>query len=242
MRPEWMILCLWLAPALVVAQEEDAPLSPEELAKAKTGTLQLDTLEVTSSLSVQQEAALRIVRQAMNEPTSRRRADFDKWRCWLEAPVGTRLNYLHCARNGDLWALRPRGNAGVITGQDLNPVRYGSYGEVLVSEKPINRAKLERMLGNLSGDGGNDHVFIDMVLKGDKPPRDVPSDLELDQFSSAWSEVEALNARGRDERTQINAIEEAGLSLDRYNRIAELVEQHQYIHDQVAERVASAGG
>jgi hypothetical protein len=224
------------------AQEEESPLTEEEMAQARKGTLELDTIEVNATITVQQEAALRIVRQAMSEPRSLKRKDFDRWRCWLDRPVGTHLNYLHCARNGDLWALKPKGNGAFLNGQDLIPIKYGDYGEVLVSDRPVNRAKLEKILAGLSGDGANDFMFVNMVLNGEKPPRDVPSDGELDQFARAWARVKALEQEGRDEGAQVQAIERTGLSLDRYNRIAELVEDHAYIHDQVAARLQKING
>jgi hypothetical protein len=213
---------------------DEPPLSQQEMSEAEVGALELDKIEVTGSLTVQQEAALRIVRQALDQPRSLKRKDFDKWRCWFDQPLGTRLNYLHCARNGDLWALQPRGEGGSISASDLNPVRYGDYGQVLVSTRPMTEAKVRRMTESLVGTGENDLRFIQMVLGGEKPPRDVPSDAELERFASAWSRLEALSEQGASEDRQISAIEQAGLTLDRYNRIATLVEDHTSIRDEVA--------
>jgi hypothetical protein len=220
------------------ASADEPPLTPEQVDGAQVEPLELDTLEVVGGLTVQQEAALRIVRQALDEPRSFLRKNFDKWRCWFERPLGTRLQFLHCARNGDLWALQPRGAGGSISANDLTPTIYGDYGRVLVSSRPMTEAKMRRMLGNAVGSEENDDVFIEMVLAGQTPPKDVPSLEELERFSEAWSSVDSMSRRGVGEDRQIAAIESSGLSLNRYNRIAELVEDFPYIHDQVAARVA----
>ncbi len=224
--------------ASCIAVADEPPLTPEQVERAQVEPMELDTLEVVGGLTVQQEAALRIVRQALDEPRSFLRKDFDKWRCWFERPLGTRLKYLHCARNGDLWALQPRGAGGSISANDLTPTMYGDYGRVLVSSRPMTEAKMRRMLGNAIGSDENDNVFIEMVLAGQTPPKDVPSLEELDRFSEAWASVDSLGRKGGGEDQQVTAIESSGLSLDRYNRIAELVEDFPYIHDQVAARVA----
>ncbi len=46
-----------------------------------------------------------------------------------------------------------------------------------------------------------------------------------------------LQRRGASEGRQIGAIEETGLTLARYNRIAELTEVYQSIENEVAERL-----
>ncbi len=212
----------------------DEPLlTPEEISKAEVAPLELDDIEVMGTLSAQQEAALRIVRQALDEPFSLKRENWDKWRCWFDKPIGTRLTYLHCARNGDLNVLKPRPELG----GELSGLRIGDYGTILVSTRPMNEPKVRKMLENLVGTGDNDQVFINMVLKGDKPPRDVPTDDELDRFARAWQRVGALAEEGVSEDRQIAAIQQSGLTLERYNRLATLVEDHAYIKAKIVERL-----
>jgi hypothetical protein len=237
-----LLAVLYLLPALVNAAEEqtgedspftaDAP-TEEELEGAEESPLELDTVEVVGqSLDFRQEVALRVVRQAYGSPRSERHEDRDKWVCWLEKPTGTSFNYLGCARNGDIWALRP---------DPMNrygaPSRTAGYGKIMRTTKPVNRTKLERALASLPGSNEFDEEFLTMVMLGDQPPRDIPDEQELDQFAQAWVKVGKLNKRGKPESMQISAIEKEGLTLKRYNRIAELTEIYQSVENQVHERV-----
>jgi len=234
-----MILLLTGLLASSTALAQDPPVSQEEIEGAETDTIELDKIEVVSGISVQEETALRIIRHALDQPRSRKRKDFDKWVCWLNKPVGTHLNHLHCARNGDLWALKPGREGGRISGADLNPAPIGDYGRLMVSSRPVNRSKLNRILGQLNGPEGFDEEFVSLVLKGTHPPRDVPSDEEMDQFAQAWQAVGELELQDATEIQQIEAIRSEGLSLERYNRIATLVEEHPSINKAVATRVTA---
>jgi hypothetical protein len=234
------ILCLF-ATLIYAADEqarEDSPFtaeapSPEELEGAEESPLELDPVEVVGqSLDFRQEVALRVVRQAYGSPRSERHEDRDKWVCWLEKPTGSSFKYLGCARNGDIWALRPdpQNRFGA-------PARTAGYGKIMRSTKPVNRAKLERALAALPGSNEFDEEFLTMVMLGEQPPRDIPDEQELDQFARSWVEVGKLLKRGKSEEMQIAAIEKQGLTLKRYNRIAELTEIYQSIENQVDERV-----
>ncbi len=210
----------------------DAPTA-EELEGAERSPLVLDTVSVTGqAMEFKQEVAMRIVRQAYNSPRSDRHEDIDKWVCWLEKPTGSNFNRLGCARNGDIWALRPDpgGNFARSFGK-------AGYGSIMVTERPVNRAKLERALRSLPGSGDFDQEFLSMVMAGGQPPRDIPDDDEMDQFAQAWLTVDKLFKAGKSEERQIAAIDNEGLTLKRYNRIAELVEIYQSIENEIDQRL-----
>lgn len=215
---------------LVFANE--AP-SAEELEGAEEVPLELDPISVSGQgLSFQQEVALRVVRQAYKASRSDRREDIDKWVCWLEKPTGSSFNYLGCARNGDIWALRPD-----FGGNFAKPFGMAGYGKIMRTIRPVNRWKLEQALGALSGSTDFDREFLARVMAGEQPPRDIPNDQELDQFAKAWLQVGNLNKARKSEALQVAAIDAEGLTLQRYNRIAELVETYQSVENQVDERV-----
>ncbi len=210
----------------------EAPAA-EELEGAEELPLELDPITVSGmGLSFSQEVALRVVRQAYNSPRSDRREDIDKWVCWLTAPTGSHFKHLSCARNGDIWALRPAqdGRWGQSFGK-------GGYGKIMQTTRYVNRWKLEQALAALPGSSDFDQEFLGMVMAGQKPPRDIPDDEELDQFANAWLAVGSLHESGQPEQEQIAAIEQQGLSLKRYNRIAELLETYQSVENQVDERI-----
>ncbi len=242
-KTSWLLFPLILfASAIVYAADEqtdeDSPFvtnapSAEELQGAEESPLELDPVSVVgTNLAFRQEVALRIVRQAYGAPRSERHEDRDKWVCWLEKPTGSSFNYLGCARNGDIWALRPDSlnRAGA-------PKRTAGYGTIMRTTRPVNRSKLEKAMAALPGSDDFDQEFLSMVMLGERPPRDIPDDDELDQFASAWREVGKLHRKGGSESSQIEAIEKEGLTLKRYNRIADLTEIYQSIENQVDERV-----
>lgn len=210
----------------------DGP-SAEELEGAEMIPIELDKVSVSGmGMEFKQEVTLRIIRQAYGASRSERRADRDKWICWLDKPTGTHFKHMSCARNGDLEALRP---------DSLNPLGTPQpnkgYGKIIRTTRTVNRAKLEATLRALPGSDEFDREFVNMVMMGEKPPRDVPNDEEVEQFASAWIAVRKLHRRRKPENVQIQAIEEQGLTLERYNRIAELTETFQSVENQVAKRV-----
>jgi len=211
----------------------EAP-SAEELEGAEELPLELDPITVSGqSLSFRQEVALRIVRQAYNAPRSDRQEDIDKWVCWLNRSAGTHFKRLSCARNGDIWALRP----SKIAGNFAPGFGRAGYGKIMQTTGTVNRWKLEKALAALPGSSDFDREFLGLVMAGEQPPRDIPDDEELDQFANAWVRVKMLNKAGKPENEQIAAIEKEGLSLKRFNRIAELVETYQSVENQVDERI-----
>jgi len=212
---------------------EEAP-GAEELEGAEELPLELDPISVEGvGLSYSQEIALRIVRQAYNAPRSERHEDIDNWVCWVDKSTGTHLNYLNCARNGDLWSLRPRN----IGGKLVAGIPIAGYGKIYRSTHPANRFKLEKAMATLPGSSDFDREFLGMVMDGQEPDRDIPDDEELDQFAAAWVKVGKMQKTGKSEDEQIAAIGKEGLSLKRYNRIAELTETYQSVENQVDERI-----
>ncbi len=59
----------------------------------------------------------------------------------------------------------------------------------------------------------------------------------LTKFAQAWVNVGKMQKTASTEDEQIAAIEKEGLSLDRFNRIAELTETYQSVENQVDERI-----
>ena len=199
--------------------------------------LELEDYEVIGTLTLRQEAAFRSLRMAMDQPYSSRREDAGKWRCWFEKPVGSRLNHLHCARIGDLNSPVSVEASGVPDIARVIPMAAGADGGTLVSKRPMNEGKVRRIMESVLGPAVHDEAFVGIARSGQQPPDDVPSADELDRFARAWRNVDELYAAGADEDQQIRAIEQTGLSLDRFNRIATLVESYPYIHSQVSLRL-----
>lgn len=211
----------------------EAPVDVD-LEGAEEIPLELDPITVTDiGLSFRQEVSMRIIRQAYNAPRSEKLEDIDNWICWIIKPVGTHFGHLACARNGDLWANRPSNIGGKITAF----TGKAGYGKIMRTSRPTNRWKLEQAMAALPGSSDFDKEFVGMVMAGQQPPRDIPDDDELDQFAKAWVQVEKLNQAGKSDDEQVVAIEDEGLSLNRFNRIAELVETYQSVENQVDERI-----
>jgi len=230
--PALALLCAGVAQAQDTSDEGGAPLSEAARAAADEETLQLEDLEVVSEgFAFEQEFTLRLLRESLDKPRSRKQEDRDDWVCWIDEATGSHFNYLNCARNGDLWALeRPNG-------LDAPTVPMGGYGTILRSDRPVNRSKLKRAMASLAGPEGFDREFLALVATGERPPRDIPDEEELDAFAEAYERVGRLQSRGASEERQIEAIRETGLGLTRYNRIAELTQVYQTLENSVAERL-----
>jgi len=197
--------------------------------------IELDPITVTAErMPVRQEAALRLVRQAMNRPPSNRKEDIDELICWLETPIGSRLKYLYCARNGDLWAREPNPYFGADSGVRR---QVAGYGKLMRSDHPITKAKLDSMLASLQGSDELDNEFVALALAGQETPQDIPGSEELDRFAKAYYKVEKLNAEGASEDEQEAAITAEGLTLERYNRLIELVQVYQSLENATAIRL-----
>ena len=211
---------------------EEAPLPEGAVAGAETEPLDLGELEVTGQgWTLQQETALRVIRTAYGNTRSMKAEDRDEWVCWLQRKTGSWFKYLHCARNGDLWAV------GRVNGLDAPTVPIGGYGRILVSERPANRYKLERAMASLEGSSEYDMEFLRKVVDGEEPLRDPPSDEEIERFARAYAEVDRLHREGASEDAQIGVIEAQGLTLERYNHIAAMTQEYDSIERAVASRL-----
>lgn len=222
----WSLLCAADEPSLDEKAWQDAD----------TEALELDPLEVTGEgWSFEQETTLRMIRQFYNKPRSYRREDIDEWTCWIEEATGSHFNYLGCARMGDIWALQPDNGIGQL------PTGIGGYGRIQVSTHPVNRWKLERALESLPGNRELDAEFTTLVLAGERPPRDIPDEAEVERFVAAYRAVNRLAEEDAPEDRQVAAIEAEGLSLDRYNRIMDLLEVYGSLKNDIGERLRSGG-
>lgn len=230
-------VCMGVASAQDTTEpEQAAPLSAEQMEAADKEALELDPLEVTGEgWSFEQEVTLRLIRQAYGKPKSLRREDIDDWVCWTQKATGSHFRYLGCARNGDIWALQPDNGIGQM------PTGIAGYGRIQVSTHPVNVYKLEKALASLPGDAALDEEFTLRVLNGETPSRDIPSDEELDRFIEAYRAVGRLARRGATEEQQIAAIEGNGLTLKRYNRIVDLLEEFATLKNRVGERLKASG-
>lgn len=230
--------------ALTASVHAIEPPSEDEIEGATQETLdvgeeplELEEIIVTGErFTLEQETALRMVRQALTERKSYKREDKDKWVCWYRKPGGTHFTYLECARNGDLQALRPDPMFGSLT---TGGAGYAGYGTIYRSQRPVNKKKFESMLDTLPGSGDLDREFVAMTLAGSQPPRDIPSETELDDFAKAYGAVTQLDTAGAGEQELAAAIEDAGLTISRYNRIVDLVETYQSLENEVAFRLGT---
>jgi len=199
--------------------------------------LELDPISITSErFTVKQEAALRMVRQALNREKSARKEDIDELVCWFDRGVGTRIKYLFCARNGDLWAREPDPFTGDLLGGSGNRQVPG-YGKILRSSQTMQPGRINKIFNALPGSPDQDDEFVAMALTGKNPPRDLPTEEEMDMFARAYSVLEVLSETGADDDEMESAIEAEGLSLKRYNQLIDLVDHYPSLRSKALERV-----
>ena len=227
-----LLLLLYGLTGFAIEKPPEAELVDDSII-ADDDVLELDKLTVTGEkLSIKKETRLRVVRQGFNEPRSSKKEDKDKLLCWLETPVGTHFRHVTCARNGDLDALRLGGKDGGLGGS----AGYGRH-KFWRSMQADNEATIRNILSGLPGSDYFDQEFIVIASSGGQPPRDVPDEEELSRFAKAWIEVENLTKLNRPEKQVVAAIEAQGLTLKRYNRLAELTADYQSIRVKVTELV-----
>ena len=82
-----------------------------------------------------------------------------------------------------------------------------------------------------------DQEFYTIASAGGQPPRDVPEIEELNRFAMAWIAVEESARAGKKEEEVVQAIEDQGLTLKRYNRLVELTSDYPSIRAKVTELV-----
>ncbi len=201
--------------------------------------LELDPIYITSErYSVKQEAALRMVRQALQTERSSKKEDIDELVCWFDRGVGTRIKYLFCARNGDLWAREPDPFSDNLFG-GAGSRQVPGYGKILRSSQTMQPGRFNKMVGLLPGSAEQDREFVSMALAGQNPPRNLPNDEEMEAFARAYREVEALSDGGASDDEMESAIEKQGLTLVRYNQMVDLVDHYPSLRSNALERVTS---
>lgn len=233
------ILTAVLSLALSATCPAVEPPPAEDLQGAVETPMDLGRIEVLGeSLSFEQELQWRLVRQALKNKRSDEREDIDDWVCWFEPELGSRIRRLKCARNGDLWALRPVDQApgAALAAGAAGPPGSG-YGTIWVAELPLRKRKLEELLAQMPGNDEFDREFIDLAAQGQRPPRDIPDEAELDRFAAAYLEVDRLLEQNADDAALQAAIEAHGLALERYNQIVDLIDTYQSLMNQVAQRI-----
>jgi hypothetical protein len=244
-----LLIILFIFSVPLVAQEtltdeelENAPTESldvgEEALENQEEPLELDKFTVTGEqFTYEQETALRMVRQALKRNKSLKREDWDILVCWYRKPAGTHRTHLECARNGDLIALKPDRMMGntFLGGRGVG----AGYGTIMRSNRPVNKKTFEAMLNDLPGSDDFDQEFVAKSLAGQRLPRDVPSDTELDAFAEAYKIMGELEKAGADEDAMIQAIESQDLTIGRYNRLVDLVETYQSIENEVAYRLGT---
>jgi hypothetical protein len=226
------------------AQEEEEWPADEVLEQAEKTNIEiaderieLDSFTVVGmQFTLEEEAGLRLIRQALETPRSRKRKDKDVWTCRFRSPLHTHFKHLECAKNGDLMALSP--NPTYPTYDKDKPLNQ-QYGTIMVSERPVNEAKFRNMLEQMPGSADLDREFVSLVLAGMQPPRAFPTDEELDDFAAAYQAVNELDRSGAGDDELITAITEQNLTADRYNSLVELVETYQSIENEVAFRLGT---
>lgn len=232
-RVLFLLLLLGSVTAFAIEPPPEAAETEGESAVNDEDVLELDRMAVTGDrISLQKETRLRIVRQAMDEPRSSKPEDKDKMLCWLETPVGTHFQHVTCARNGDLDALRMGGKMGQLGGD----AGYGRH-KFWRSLQADNRATIRNIMADLPDNGYFDRDFAVIASSGGQPPRDVPEEEELQRFAKAYVQVEELTGQGKPESEVVDAIEAQGITLKRYNRVAELSGEYQSIKAKVTEYV-----
>ncbi len=219
------------------------PPTEEELAGAKEVPLEFGDIVVTGhQFTFEQELAFRLVRHAMDTPRSDKQEDRDVWVCWIDRATGSHFRYLSCARNGDLWALRPDRNS-LTRGNVFTPANpRAGYGAIMRSTRPVIKAKFKKMLATMHGNDEFDREFVAMALAGQTPSRDIPGEDELDHFAMAYRAIGDLTDIGADDDTLEAAINAQSLTLSRYNRIVNLVGIYQSIENEVAIRLNAMSG
>ena len=222
-RPLLLIAFAWVLAAPGYAMQD---------ASRSDGTepvLDLGMMEVQQERwTYDQEVVMRMIRHIYENPQSNRAEDRDEWRCWIEPEPGSRIGYLWCARNGDVLARSP----AEFFNQGLKAAGYGTF---LRSTETVNRSKFETLLDSFRGGDEFNKEFLTLVMQGERPPRDVPSDEELAAFAAARNEVSTVTGRVSSGRLQSIA-RRHGLTRLRYVQI----ERHLATYETVRERYAGA--
>lgn len=235
---------------LVVSFQVSAFMQPaDESSGNAVGVLELPDMEVRDE---RQEFMLRLIKSGLDANRSSKFEDRDQPYCWFDKPTGSHLTYLYCSLNKYLDQASRSAQAVVGYGSEDNPT-FNS--KIFRSARPVNRVELRERLARLGSGEVNDEI-LDQALQGAPlPEAELPDDAELERFSAALVQVrdiradvageledsppgerEAVVARG--DEAMARAIEEAGLSVNRYNEISGLVERFDSLRKQVRSHIA----
>lgn len=231
------------ASAVALMQSRDDPPGPE------AGSVELPDLEV---LGEKQELALRLIKSGLESSRSEKYEHRNRPFCWFDKATGSHMTYLYCAKNKYLgqsarWA---QGIFGYGPGDSPT-----FQDNIYRSRLHISPGQVRRMLDKLGPSDLNDEI-VNQALRGAPMPDRVPSVDELDRFVEALAEVRAirselseslvdLSARERNrkieraDRRMTMVIKDAGLTVERYNEISDLVERFESLRKRVREQLAS---
>lgn len=222
------------------SQPDDPKGPPQE-------TIELPDIEV---LGTKQELALRVIKSGLEGTRSNRHEDRNKPYCWFDSPAGTHMNYLYCGLNRSLHAESRYWQSIFTTGTPA----AGTLGErrhVYRSNLPINRGEVESILARLGPAALNDEI-VTRAMAGESMPKNVPTETEVEHFAMALKKVRNIRAQSAAasasnqesdaievvlEQQMAKAIEEAGLTVERYNAISDMVERYSSLRTMVQENM-----
>lgn len=207
-------------------------------------------------LGIDGQLAVRIIAMGLENQRSDRPEDAREIVCFYDQPTGSHITHVLCATNRSLGA--GPGNVpfslfGSSNGNASPMIGAPDAGGFLIA-MPANPRRMERLIDSLGGLPGMNERLVQMGLAGLEIPDDLPTADELDRYAEALVEVEAIGdrydarlseadgeARARLRRESEHRMEvvirRAGLRLERYNRITELVTQHPELFEYVRERL-----
>ncbi|MEM1411416.1 MAG: hypothetical protein AAGH19_03580 [Pseudomonadota bacterium] len=207
--------------AVVPAQANDEPL---------TGVQEIDLgiLEVSQDRwTYEQEIVMRMIRKVYDKPRNNDPAYRDDWLCWIEKRALTSFGYLYCARNGDIEARSP---SSALAGTPM-----GGYGTFLVSSDTVNRAKFERQLASFRGGEAFNDEFLELVMAGERPPRRVPRDRELETFAEIQTALQDLGEKDLSSLQKNELIKSYGMEPSRYYQVREHLNTYLSIRERLTE-------
>ena len=208
---------------------DDLPVSEEGLEIDLFKTLTDPYYVVDDRLTFEQEVYFRTLRSALRRsPTTMADPeDADAWSCWVSRGNGAlSKEYVLCG-----------GGGAFETSDQWIAGTYWEYRDYRVVSPALRRGELEGIFELLPGPESLDEEFVALAWSGGRTPRDFPEDDELARFANAYQVVSSLQTNGGSVRAQISAIESRGLTIERYNYIAELTEIYRSIESDIAARL-----
>lgn len=225
---------LIVAASLLVPVSAPAQVGPSGPAEE---TVELPDLQV---IGKKQELALRFVKAGLEADRSLRHEDSDKPYCWFDQATGSHMTYLYCGLNRSLNDSGRHWRDMFVTGVAASGTLRGRR-QIMRSNFPVNRAQMQKIMDRLGPSALNEEI-LERGLRGEDPPDDVPSEREVDRFARALAEVRKIR-EGHDgdaaeaESRMVAAIRNAELTVERYNRISDLVERYESLQEMVKERL-----